>query len=330
MSTGTRFFGLLLAIALLIGAFIADWYLIRRAMAQHASGVSWQQTTGTIVTTTVTSRKVKNGRRYRAAVTYAYEAAGETRTGSTIVVDESEAPSFRSESAAKSAFPQGGSVPVYVDPADPTNAALVVGLQKKTIALLYFAGVLNAFALTMLRPSIRSFGVRGEPIRYYLIEDDASRAVLRLSHLNALEFGVMWIGLASIAVGLGVLLLPSSVPMAWIGLPILAGVGVLGFVWRFAAHRAGRFDIVVDRASGFVTFPPGIGRAAVVQDMALVDQIELRDSTVSNSKNKQPTADIYVHTADTEPRALAKWIERGEAELLAKWLRRECALDSDG
>jgi hypothetical protein len=330
MSTGTRFFGLLLAIALLIGAVIADWYLIRRAMAQHASGVSWQQTTGTIVTTTVTSRKVKNGRRYRAAVTYAYEAAGETRTGSTIVVDESEAPSFRSESAAKSAFPQGGSVPVYVDPADPTKAALVVGLQKKTIALLYFAGVLNAFALTMLRPSIRSFGVRGQPIRYYLIEDDASRAVLRLSHLNAMEFGVMWIGLASVAVGLGVLLLPSSVPMAWIGLPVLAGVGVLGFLWRFGAHRAGRFDIVVDRASGFVTFPPGIGRAAVVQDMALVDQIELRDSAVSNSKNKQPTADIYVHTADTEPRALAKWIERGEAELIATWLRRECALDSTG
>jgi hypothetical protein len=180
MSTGTRFFGLLLAIALLIGAVIADWYLIRRALAQYASGAGWQQTTGTIVTTTVTSRKTKGGRRYRATVTYEYQAAGETRTGSTIVVDESEGPSFRSESAARSAFPQGGSVPVYVDPADPTNAALVVGLQKKTIALLYFAGVLNAFALTMLRPSIRSFGVRREPICYYLIEDDASRAVLRV------------------------------------------------------------------------------------------------------------------------------------------------------
>ncbi|MFN9972445.1 MAG: hypothetical protein ACK58T_21405, partial [Phycisphaerae bacterium] len=69
MSTGTRFFGLLLAIALLIGAVIADWYLIRRALAQYASGAGWQQTTGTIVTTTVTSRKTKGGRRYRATVT---------------------------------------------------------------------------------------------------------------------------------------------------------------------------------------------------------------------------------------------------------------------
>ena len=118
--------------------------------------------------------------------------------------------------------------------------------------------------------------------------------------------------------------------MAWIGLPVLAGVGVLGFLWRFAGHRAGRFDIVVDRASGFVTFPPRIGQAAAEQDMALIDQIELRDSTVSNGKNKQPTADIYVHTADAEPRALVKWIERGEAELIATWLRRECALDSAG
>lgn len=329
MSTGTRFFGLLFAIALLVGAVIADWYLIRRAMVQHASGTVWQQTTGTIVTSTVTSRKAKGGRRFRPAVTYEYEAAGETRTGSTIIVDESEGPSFRSESDAKNAFQQGASIPVYVDPADPKNAALVVGLQKKTIALLYLAGVLNAFAITILRPSIRSFGARADPIRYYLAEDDPSRAVLRLSHLNAIEFGVMWIGLACGAVGVGVLALPSSLVTVWIGLSVVLSAGLLGGLWRFAALRAGRFDIVVDRASGFLTLPPRIGQAVIVQDMALVDEIELRDSAASNAKNKQPTADIYMHVADSEPRSIVRWIERGEAELIANWLRRECDLDAD-
>lgn len=328
MSTGTRFFGLLLAIALLIGAVIVDWYLIQRAMLQHASGTTWQQTTGTIVTTTVTSRRTKNARRYRVAVTYEYQAGGETRTGSTIVVDDSRGPSFRSEADARRAYPQGASVPVFVDPADPKNAALVVGLQKTTIALLYFAGVLNAFAVTMLRSSVRSFAYRAEPVRYYLIEDDSNRAVLRLSHFNALEFGVLWIGLTCVAVALGVLTLPSTVPMAWIGLVVLAGAGVLGFLWRLASLRAGRFDIVVDRVAGFVTLPPRIGQPAVVQDMARIDEIELRESGVSNAKSKPATADIYVHTADAEPRAIAKWIERGEAEVIATWLRRECALDA--
>lgn len=328
MSTGTRLFGLLIVVALLIGAVIADWYLIRRAMSQHASGTTWQQTTGTIVTTTVTSRKTKNARRYRVAVTYEYEAGGEIRRGSTIVVDDSRGPSFRSEADARRAYPQGASVPVFVDPADPKNAALVVGLQKTTIALLYFAGVLNAFALTMLRSSIRAFACRTDPIRYYLIEDDANRAVLRLSHLNAVEFGLMWIGLSCVAVALGVLMLPSTVPVAWFGVPVLAGVGVLGFLWRFLSLRAGRFDIVVDRVSGFVTFPPRVGQASVVHDMARVDQIELRDSGISSGKDKQPTADVYVHTADAAPRALAKWMERGEAEVIATWLRRECALEA--
>lgn len=329
MSTSIRFFGLLFAVALLVGAAVADWYLIRRVAIQNASGTTWQQTTGTIISTTVTSRKTKGGRRYRAGVTYQYEVAGETRTGTTVVVGDSDPPSFASETAARQASPQGASIPVYVDPVDPSNAALVVGLQKKTIALLYLAGVLNAAALTILRPSIRSFAFRAAPIRYYLIEDNVNRGVIRLSHLNAIEFAMMWMGLASAAVAIGVLVLPSTVPVAWLGLPVLAAVGLTGTLWRLASFRSGRFDVVVDRASGFVTFPPRSGQAAVVQDMALIDGIELRDSPVGNGKGKPATADIYVHTSGSEPRAIAKWIDGSEAAIIVAWLRRECALEQD-
>lgn len=138
MSTGTRLFGLLIVVALLIGAVIADWYLIRRAMSQHASGTTWQQTTGTIVTTTVTSRKTKNARRYRVAVTYEYEAGGEIRRGSTIVVDDSRGPSFRSEADARRAYPQGASVPVFVDPADPKYRSAIVVFWSPTTSAAFF------------------------------------------------------------------------------------------------------------------------------------------------------------------------------------------------
>lgn len=328
MSTFSRFMGLLIALALLIGAAMADFYLIGKAINEHASS-KWPQVMGTITTSTATAYRNKNGRRYRPSVTYTYEIDGETRTGKVITIGESRGPSFRSEKSALELYPVGATVPVFVDPASPSNAALVVGLQRNTVAFLFFVGLLNAVAAIMLRPSIRSFAFRGEPIRYYLVEDSPQRAVLRLAHMTAPEFGFLWGGIASAAMGVAVLLVPGPVLLAAAaGLGVVAIVCLLGFLRRRSTLAAGRHDVVVDRGSGLLTLPPKWTEAAgPTIDMAMVDRVELRASE-SRSKNKQATAEIAVHAAEwEEPRVTATWMTLDEAAVIANWLRQELQLD---
>lgn len=328
MSTFSRFMGLLIALALLIGAAVADFYLISKAMNEHASS-GWPQVTGTITTSTAVAHRNKNGRRYRPSVTYTYDVDGETRTGKVITIGESRGPSFRSEKSALELYPVGKSVPVFVDPASPGNAALVVGLQRNTVAFLFFIGLLNAVAAIMLRPSIRSFAFRGEPIRYYLVEDSPQRAVLRLAHMTAAEFGFLWGGFASVAVGVAVLLVPGPVlTVAAAGLAVVAIGCVLGFLRRRSTLAAGRHDVVVDRGSGMVALPPTWSEASgPTIDMAMIDRVEVRASQ-SRSKNNQSTAEIALHAAEwEEPRVTATWMSLDEAAVIAVWLRQELQLD---
>lgn len=328
MSTFSRFIGVLIALALLIGAAVADFYLISKALNEHASS-KWPQVTGTITTSAAVSYRNKNGRRYRPTVTYTYDVDGETRTGKVITIGESSGPSFRSEKSALELYPVGTQVPVFVDPASQSNAALVVGVQRNTVAFLFFIGLLNAVAAIMLRPSIRAFAFRGEPIRYYLVEDSPQRAVLRLAHMTATEFGFLWGGFASVVMGVVVLVLPGPVlTVAAAGLAVVAIACVLGFLRRRSTLAAGRHDVVVDRGSGAVTLPPTWMEAAgPTIDMAMVDRVEVRASQ-TRSKNNQSTAEIALHAAEwEEPRVMATWMSLDEAAVIAGWLRQELQLD---
>jgi hypothetical protein len=246
-----------------------------------------------------------------------------------ITIGESRGPSFRSEKSARELYPVGAQVPVFVDPTSPGNAALVVGVRRNTVAFLFFIGILNAVALIMLRPSIRSFAFRGEPIRYYLVEDSPQRAVLRLAHMNAPEFGLLWGGIASAALGLAVLMIPGPVLMvAAAGLGVVVIVCGLGFLRRRATLAAGRHDVGVDRGAGMMTLPPTWTESeGPTIDMAMVDRVEVRASQ-TRSKNNQATAEIAVHAASwDEPRVTATWMTLDEAAVIAGWLRQELQLD---
>lgn len=331
MSTFSRVMGLVIALALLVGAALADFYLIGKAVNEHASS-KWSRVSGTITTSAVAASRTKNGKRYRPSVTYTYDVGGQTLTGRVITIGESRGPSFRSEKAALDLYPVGKQVPVFVDPAAPANAALVVGLQSKTVAFLFMVGLFNAVALIMLRPAIRAFAFRSQPILYYLIEDGPQRAVLRLSQLSAAEFGVLWGGLASLLVGIATLMLPwPLLPVAGAGLGAVAIVTVLGFLRRRSTLAAGRHDIIVDRGAGMLTLPPSWAEATgPTIDMAMVDRVELRASQ-TQSKNKQATAEIAVYAAEWDvPRVTATWVTLDEAAVLANWLKNELQLEDQG
>lgn len=328
MSTFSRVMGLLIALALLVGAALTDFYLVSKALNEHASS-KWSQVTGTITTSTAVTSRSKSGKRYRPSVTYTYDVDGQTLTGRVITIGESRGPSFRSEKAALDLYPVGKQVPVFVDPAAPANAALVVGLQDKTVAFLFMIGLFNAVALIMLRPAIRAFAFRSQPILYYLIEDGPQRAVLRLSQLSAAEFGVLWGGLASLIMGVAMLLVPwPLLPVAAAGAGVVAIITVLGFLRRRSTLAAGRHDIVVDREAGMLTLPPTWAEASgPTIDMALVDRVELRASQ-TQSKNKQATAEIAVHAAGwNEPRVTSTWVTLDEAAIIAAWLQKELQLE---
>ncbi|HEX8878029.1 MAG TPA: DUF3592 domain-containing protein [Phycisphaerales bacterium] len=332
MSTASRLIGLVFTLALLVGAAVADFYLIGRVLREHASS-HWPSVSGTIATSTAAPYRNKSSRRYRLSVTYTFDAAGETRTGRVITLGESRGPSFRSEAQALRQYPVGATVPVYYDPASPGNAALVVGVQRRTVSLLLFAGVLNALALVMLRPSIRSFACRDEPIRYYLAADEPQRAVLRATHLNAIEFGVLFAGMASGVAGVCVLALPGA-PLTAGGIAAggVALVWLLGFLRRSSTLSAGRHDVVIERDMGTVTLPSRGGESPVAVDMAMVDRVELRATPAAKAKGgsgqDQSAAEVVVHVAGLdEPRTVASWITIDEAAVIASWLRQEFQLD---
>lgn len=102
--------------------------LSRRARrpSPHTVAKRWDQTVGTIVSTSIQVRRVGSTRTETPVVTYAYHVNGTAYQGGTVrVIDDRQRARLAGDASRTIArYPVGSTVTVFYDPADPSRAAL--------------------------------------------------------------------------------------------------------------------------------------------------------------------------------------------------------------
>jgi hypothetical protein len=339
-----QFLAAAIALGFAVGVLVMDVFLGVVVTRQIVAQQTWTSTPGTIVSSTVTaSRRVPTSATptnrprnttarttYRVKVSYTFTVGGREIVGDRISIAGFGDPQFRQESEAAGVYPQGSAVTVYYNPADPSQSALRVGLQPEMAFAGFILLTFNAALFYVIRVAARWVPHRRDPIRAYLLHDDASRAVLRLTSFGALDLGVVVFCVGSFVC---VFVVAFAVPGAAVGgVSVLLMVGLVlfaaaAFTWRSLRLNSGVADIGIDRVLARLSLPRRAGeREPTEVAMSDIDRIEVVIDP-DRVKDRRVTRRLIVHAAGlSEPREIARWLSAAQANLLAGWLRREIKL----
>lgn len=338
-----QFLAAAIAIGFALGVLAMDIVLGVVVTRQVVAQQTWKTAPGTIVSSVVTASRRGNvssapGRprgstsktRYGLRVSYTYSVDGKELVNDRISIAGFGDPQFRQESEAAGVYPQGSAVTVYYNPADPAQSALRVGLQPEMAFAGFILLTFNAALFYVIRVAARWASHRRDPIRAYLLHDDSSRAVLRLTSFSPLDLGVVVFFLGSFV---SVFIVAFAVPRAAVGgvsVALLIGLALLAaaaFIWRHLRLNSGVADIAVDRVLARLAMPRlSTEREPTELPLSDIDRIEVAIDP-DRVKDKRVTRRLFVHAAGlSEPREIARWLSAQQANLLARWLRREIKL----
>lgn len=335
-----------IAIGFAVGVLAIDVFFGVVVTRQIVAERTWKAVPGTIVSSVVSASRRGNvssapGRlrgstsktRYGLRVSYAYTVNGKELVSDRISIAGFGDPSFRHESEAAGVYPQGSPVTVYYDPADPSQSALRVGLQPEMAFAGFIILTFNGALFYGISAAARWAQARRDPIRACLRHDDGNRAVLRLTSFTALDLAVVVVLSGSLV---SVFVVAFAIPRAAVGaasIAILIGLVLLAaaaFTWRHLRLNSGRCDIIVDRTLNRLALPWRAGeREPAELRLADIDRIEIVLDH-DRIKNRRVTRRLFVHAAGlAEPREVARWLDASQANLLARWLRREIRLSEE-
>lgn len=335
-----------IAIGFAVGVLAFDVFVVVVVTRQIVAQQTWKTAQGTIVSSVVTASRRGNvsptsgqprastsKTRYGLRVSYTYTVDGNQLVNDRISIAGFGDPSFRHESEAARVYPQGTTVTVFYNPADPTQSALRVGLQPEMAFAGFILLTFNAVLFYTVSVAARWWRTRGDPIQAYLVHDDGTRAVLRLTGFTALDLAVSVMVIGSLVSVFVVAFAVPSAALGWAAVGLLVGLLLLAagaFTWRNLRLSGGSADIVVDRTLGRVALPRLSGeREATELRLSDVDRVEVVLDH-DRMKNRRVTRRLLVHAAGlSEPREVARWLDAREASALAGWLRREIRLSEE-
>ncbi len=134
-------------IAFLIGGFVAMWLALRyRKLA--AACQSWPTATGTVVANAIRTSESSNDSsksfsNYTPAIEYEYLVAGQSYRGSRIKFGGVGSSTSLAKAQAKAdRYPLGSEVPVFYDPAKPSQCTLDQTISSLGVAMLFVFGVI--------------------------------------------------------------------------------------------------------------------------------------------------------------------------------------------
>jgi hypothetical protein len=148
-----RWFALALCV---LGAIMVVAGLRQASRARQTRG--WTRTTGRIiesrVQTSLMETEVERKERFAFAIRYAYDARGRTHESTQVWIGSSPAAETDDPETARGwveRFPLGAEVPVWFDPAEPSQAVLVpeLGNRQGRVAAV-FGAVMAAIGFFLL------------------------------------------------------------------------------------------------------------------------------------------------------------------------------------
>lgn len=310
-----------------VGAF--DVYVAWTAARQVIAARTWTPVPAEIISSEIISTRGRKGKTTQTpSVSYTYSVDGQQYTGSTIEAFgmPSKGKTYAQDIAG--AYRQGESASIFVDPADPSQSALRVGLQPSTMRMMLFSLPFNAVLLGLIPFLFRARGYASDPTLGWVVVDTPDRAVLRLLHWEPWTVGCLAMAVASFVGVFVVLVSNRGEPPVEHVLGAIGGsitVGAVLYAWRRTAVSAGRFDVEIDRRLKRIALPRtsrGLERPS-----CRCDQLEVSIQPDPNRQiNHAPTWQLHLRTPGSPDAFIVKWLERPAAKLIGRWVADECGV----
>jgi hypothetical protein len=313
----------------MVGAFDVKvgWDLFRTVCA-----LNYPETSGTVLSSEVTRRRVRRGTSYGVAIHYRYEVDGTTREGDRYRYSGFSASGSKWAQAVVEQHPAGASVKVYYAKADPDESVLARGINGSDLFMLLFMTPFNMIMVALLSVPVGAVARRIRPpmaggVKWW---PEGRSTRVRLPRYSPCIAGLVGTGGAAVvsifvlAFGFGAY--PNLVVgiSAWV-LTVGVGVGVTGWQWR--QQRVGKVDLVMDDIERTVELPATFGRKQR-RTLPWSEITDVRVQTIQNRGGKGGTSYSYAVQLKHGKRSerLAEWYDQQRAESFAAWLRERLNL----
>ncbi|MBX3381560.1 MAG: DUF3592 domain-containing protein [Phycisphaeraceae bacterium] len=320
------------------GAFVLCWSILVlgfdglfawTAFRQIRTEQTWQQTTATITASSVvTDRGSKGSKTYFPRIAYAYTVGDTTHTGKTIQIGGAISSGIKAAERTVRDFPVGSIRPVFVDPANPANSALRVGLQPSTLMMLAISLPFNAIMIGAFAFLVRVRRFARDPMADWVRRDDVSVAVLRLAQWSPMTAACLTMVVISFVGLMGVMVLYQGDP------PLVASAAVIGaslggfvlsYFVKMLMDSSGRRDVLFDRTLKRISLPR---RSGEIEEASLrFDQLAVSIGPDSNRViNNQPAWKLVLGDQNETGLFTLCWLSRQDARRIADWIARECGV----
>lgn len=159
---------------------VFDWFILQDALASSEARSSWPTVKATILSSEVEATSTSDGTSYSAKVRYAYEVDGRPHEGDRVRLGTPM--SFGSGHAERvvDRFPAGAEVRAWVDPDDPTRAALDVEGMAAAPFMFVFLTPFHCVGLVCIFMGLRSMRARrvSEVVAKFFRVDTPDRIVV--------------------------------------------------------------------------------------------------------------------------------------------------------
>jgi hypothetical protein len=316
--------------------FMGIWSAVVVPFNGLAGWTLWQQTRtadfaeteGVITKSTLKCHSgSKGGKTYSLDVEYDYEVDGRKFTGTRYCYGEMST-NDGTWSKVQKELPAGKTVPVYYDPADPSDAVLRRGLTGIPLFLFWFLTPFNVVLVGGWYFTLRKSGPGFDPANPRHVATTSRGWIVHLPGISRLGafaatlLVVTFLGIFAIGFTTGF-----DPP---VGLMVGAFAGAFGLATLAALTFASHPRLEVDDLYRTLHLPPG-GRGADEVPFADVSEITVTEERQTGSKGR--TWFVYhcnLHRNGANgPTRLAKYHQRSDAEALAAWLREKIGLKQE-
>lgn len=261
------------------------------AVARQCWTYTFATTTGTITRSDLTEGRDADGdRTYHLEVAYDFTANGRQFTGDRYRY-LSMGTNDGSWRRVRDELPVGSAVPVYYDPADPTDAVLVRGPQGADLFVLWFLAPFNVVAVGGLRFALRSGRPAFVPTDPRVIaRTDAGWQFRPLGRDGWVVFAGVLMAVTFAGVFLIGLTLGFNPPLA---VMVVAWLFALGLATAAARRYARRPVLAVDETLDEVTLYQW-GRPVQTVPRAAVTGVSVEEVTTTDSEGDRTTLHYLV------------------------------------
>lgn len=301
---------------------------------QNYQAQSYLETTGVVTKSVVSSHRSSDGTSYSPDIEYHYEVDGQSYTSEQHVYGEIGSSNRSLAKKAVAKFPQGKSVTVYYNPADPGDAVLDRSFESMPWFLLLF---LTPFNLVMVGlwwacgyGIWRSlFGKEEGTVGGCEIVHDgfATRVKIGRSHpMIAAGVGIGIVSFISIF-ALGLSNLSDNIFALGGAVVLMILAGGAGAYWQVSRNQSGQRDLVLDRSNMKMIIPArflGSPRELSLMNLNSVGVKRVRGN--KNSVHYTPTVTYIDENEIRQEVTICQWSRQDAAEELAAWLRQELGL----